>query len=358
MTGSTSTRASSTDCSSAGSPPSRRSTTGICRRSSRNRGGWRNRDTATAFADYAEIVGGALGDRVATFTTLNEPWCSAYLGYAAGVHAPGIRNPEAALRAVHHLNLAHGLGLQALRSSVSGAPDYSVTLNLQVVRPASDREEDVDAARQLLALGNEAFLGPMLRGEYPDDLLADTSRVTDWSFVESGDLEQIRQPIDVLGVNYYFTNRVRALDRPLARVPANPFPGVDQVEVLPEPGPHTAMGWNIDPSGLEELLVGLHERFPDLPLMVTENGEALDDVVTKDDAGEAVHDPERIDYLRRHLTAVHRAIERGADVRGYFVWSLMDNFEWAYGYSKRFGIVRVDFFDRSSEGPVFSFSSQ
>ncbi len=308
-------------------------------------GGWRNRDTALRFAEYAAIVGEALGDRVATWTTLNEPWCSAYLGYGSGVHAPGVRDGAAALTAVHHLNLAHGLALSALREVVSNTPAYSVTLNLQVVRGEGDTGPE--AVRKIDGIANRVFLGPMLEGAYPQDVLDDTAAVTDWSFVRPGDLDLIRQPIDVLGVNYYFTNLVLLWDGSSSRQAADghnpsagsPWPGSEDVEFLPQPGPYTDMGWNIAPDGLEELLVSLSQRYPELPLMVTENGAAFPDRVVDG----RVHDASRIDYLRRHLTAAHRAIARGVDLRGYYVWSLMDNFEWAYGYSKRFGIVRVDY---------------
>ncbi len=313
-------------------------------------GGWTNRDTAYRFADYAHLMGEALGDRIAMWTTLNEPWCSAYLGYGSGVHAPGVTSGRAALTAVHHLNLAHGLGLTALRDAVR-KPDaqYSATLNLHSIRGAEDAPEEsrAEAIRRIDALANRAFTGPMLRGAYPADLLEDTAAVTDWQFVRPGDLELIHQPIDVLGVNYYSTVTVKMWDGVSPRTNADghgqaagsPWPGSEHVEFVQQPGPYTAMGWNIAPDGFESLLVDLHEQFPTLPLMITENGAAFDDVVVDG----RVHDPLRIDYLRRHFTAAHRAMQRGVDLRGYQVWSLMDNFEWAYGYTKRFGIVHVDY---------------
>ena len=308
-------------------------------------GGWTNRATAHRFAEYAAIVGAALGDRVATWTTLNEPWCSAYLGYGSGAHAPGRTEPLAALQAVHHLNLAHGLATQALRAVVSNDPEFSVTLNFHVLR--GDDATSPEAIRRIDALANRAFTGPLLRGEYPADLLADTAAITDWSFVHEGDLDTIRQPIDFLGVNYYSTATVRMWDGAAPRqnadghkdVGGSPWPGSTDVEFLVQAGPYTAMGWNIAPDGLEELLVSLHEQFPTTPLVITENGAAFDDEVVDG----AVHDAERVDYLRRHFTAAHRAIARGVDLRGYLVWSLLDNFEWGYGFSKRFGIVHVDY---------------
>ncbi|MDD9206328.1 GH1 family beta-glucosidase [Georgenia sp. 10Sc9-8] len=315
-------------------------------------GGWTNRATAEAFAEYARLVGTELGDRVATWTTLNEPWCSAYLGYGSGAHAPGRTDPLAALTAVHHLNLAHGLAVQALRSVVTNDPDFSITLNLHVLRGEGEGAEE--AVRQIDGIANRVFLQPLLEGGYPDDVLADTATITDWSFVRDGDAEIIRQPLDVLGVNYYSTTKVRLWDGVSPRqnadghkdVGGSPWPGADRIEFLPQPGPHTDMGWNIEPAGLEELLVSLSRTHPELPLMVTENGAAFPDEVVADPSrptGTAVHDDLRVDYLRRHVTACHRAVERGVDLRGYLVWSLLDNFEWGYGYAKRFGIVRVDY---------------
>jgi beta-glucosidase len=309
-------------------------------------GGWPVRDTANRFADYAAIVASALGDRVHTWTTLNEPWCSAYLGYGSGGHAPGRTSGRDALAAVHHLNLAHGLGLQALRSSVAKKDaEYSVTLNFHVLRPGSDDADD--AMRRIDALANRAFTGPLLTGAYPADLLEDTRDVTDWSFVLPGDHDIIHQPIDFLGVNYYSTATVRTWDGRSPKQGADghkpssgtAWPGSDEVEFIAQPGPYTAMGWNIAPEGLEELLVSLSEQFPTVPLVITENGAAFDDV----EVDGRVHDEKRTDYLWRHFVAAHRAMARGVDLRGYLVWSLLDNFEWGYGFSKRFGIVRVDY---------------
>lgn len=308
-------------------------------------GGWPHRDTAYRFAEYAAVIGATLGDRVATWTTLNEPWCSAYLGYGSGAHAPGRTNGADALAAVHHLNLAHGLALAELRRVVRNDPQFSVTLNLHALRGVGGT--GAEAVRRIDAIANRAFTGPLLHGAYPADLFEDTREVTDWSFVRDGDLGLIHQPIDFLGVNYYSTTAVRMWDgvgdrsasdghKPAA---GSPWPGADAVEFLPQDGPYTEMGWNIAPDGFEQLLLDVHDEFPELPLAITENGAAFADTVVDG----AVHDTERVDYLRRHVTAVHRAVQRGVDVRGYLVWSLFDNFEWGYGFSKRFGIVRVDY---------------
>jgi beta-glucosidase len=310
-------------------------------------GGWPVRDTALRFADYAAAVVDALGDRVHLWTTLNEPWCSAFLGYASGVHAPGRAEPAAALAAVHHLNLAHGLAGRVIRDLVPAA-SLSVALNFHVLRAASESDADRDAVRRIDALANRAFLGPMLDGAYPADLLRDTAGVTDWSFVDQSDEATIAVPLDVLGVNYYASTLVRAWDGNEPRVEADghgssvhsPWVGSESVEFLPQPGPTTAMGWNIDPDGLTDLLLRLHREYPGQSLAVTENGAAFPDEVAPDGA---VHDADRIEYLRRHVDAVAAATDHGADVRGYFVWSLLDNFEWSWGYDRRFGIVNVDY---------------
>ncbi len=316
-------------------------------------GGWLNRVTAQKFADYADVVARALGDRITTWTTLNEPWCSSYLGYAAGVHAPGLTDNASALRAVHHLNLAHGLGASALRSVLPSTGQVSITLNLANVRPASQSDADLAAARLAEGLANRVFLNPILDGEYPKDILDDTADVTDWAFVLDGDLKAIHQPIDVLGVNYYSPARVAAAtdelraaqagryaNDPLRAAGPTLYPGTDRVYSMPQEGPYTDMGWRIEPDSLREVLVNVHETYPNLPLVVTENGSAWPDVVAADGQ---VPDPGRIDYLEGHLRAVHAAIAAGVDVRGYYAWSLLDNFEWAFGYAKRFGIVYVDY---------------
>ncbi|MEV4461009.1 GH1 family beta-glucosidase [Microbispora sp. NPDC049633] len=283
-------------------------------------GGWANRDTAYRFADYAAAVHKRLGDRVATWTTLNEPWVSAFVGYASGRHAPGVTDPAAAFAAAHHLMLAHGLGVQALRAG--GAESVSLTLNLTPILG------DAEPARLIDGLANRLFLDPVLRGEYPADVLAHLERFTE---VDLDDLPTIAQPIDVLGVNYYTVNRVVA--DPSSEGHAE-YPGSEGIAWEDPHGPVTEMDWEINPAGLEELLVRLSRDYPGTPLMITENGAALPD---------GVADPGRISYLDAHFRAARSAMDRGADLRGYFVWSLLDNFEWARGYDKRFGLVRVDY---------------
>jgi len=315
-------------------------------------GGWTNRDTAYRFLDLATSVYDALGDRVPVWTTLNEPWCSAFLGYTAGVHAPGREEGAAGLVAAHHLLLGHGLVLDALK----GKDDvrWGISLNCTVADPVSDEPVHVEAARRIDGLHNRFFLDPIFRGSYPADVLADTVGLT-WQdrpwldVVRDGDLDVISSPIDVLGVNYYHGNEVSGhprkdvvgvgADHP-ARVALSPFPGSEHVTFPSRGLPLTAMGWEIQPEGLHRLLRRLHDDYPHLPIYLTETGAAFDDRLDEDGR---VHDPDRIEFLDSYLRAVHRAIEEGVDVRGFFQWSFCDNFEWAFGYAKRFGLVHVDY---------------
>jgi beta-glucosidase len=319
-----------------------------------DKGGWANRDTAYRFRDYAEIVHGALGDRVQHWTTFNEPFCSSLLGYAAGVHAPGRQEPAAAVAAVHHQHLAHGLAVTRLREL--GAQNLGITLNLTNSIPLDPTDPvDVEAARRFDGLQNTIFLDPILRGEYPEDVRRDLAafgldEVTDTGLVRPGDLETISQPIEFLGVNHYHDDVVsghplEGADDPhlvdTGRPLSSPFVGSEYITFPLRGLPRTAMGWEVNPAGLRTLLVRLGEEYPDLPpLYVTENGAAYDDEVAADGA---IHDELRKKYILDHIAAVSDAIADGADVRGYFVWSLLDNFEWAWGYGKRFGIVRVDY---------------
>ncbi|MEZ7003462.1 GH1 family beta-glucosidase [Streptomyces sp. AD55] len=311
-------------------------------------GGWPARDTAYRFAEYAGIVGEALGDRVEQWITLNEPWCAAFLGYASGVHAPGRTDPAAALRAAHHLNLAHGLGSVALRSVMPARNSVALSLNTSVVRPLTQSPADRAAATKIDDLSGGIFHGPILRGAYPATLLEATARITDWSCVRDGDLDAIRQPLDALCLNYYTPTVVSAADPDAAGPRADghgasahsPWPAADDVAFHQPPGERTEMGWSVDPTGLYDLITRYTREAPGLPLYISENGAAYDD---KPEPDGTVQDPERVAYLHGHLSAVRRAIADGADVRGYYLWSLLDNFEWAYGYEKRFGAVYVDY---------------
>ncbi|MGN7800288.1 GH1 family beta-glucosidase [Leifsonia sp. 22587] len=320
------------------------------------KGGWANRDTAYRFRDYAVAVYEALGDRVNHWTTFNEPLCSSLIGYAGGEHAPGRQEPRAALAALHHQHLGHGLAAAAIRSRASGGGRSAdlrlgITLNLTTAVPNDPADElDLDAARRIDGLWNRMYLEPLLLGAYPSDVLEDVREHRFEELVHDGDLDVIAAPLDFLGVNHYHDDNVSGhplgADEPAPVVPtgrptSSPFVGSEFVTFPSRHLPATAMGWEVNPNGLHALLVRLTRDYPALPpLYITENGAAYDDVVSEDGQ---VHDREREEYILAHIDAVGRAIDDGADVRGYFVWSLLDNFEWAWGYAKRFGIVRVDY---------------
>ncbi|WP_433324208.1 GH1 family beta-glucosidase [Spirillospora sp. CA-294931] len=304
-----------------------------------DRGGWTERDTAFRFADYAAVVRERLGDRVELWSTVNEPWVAAFLGYGSGVHAPGRTSAHDAFRAAHHLLLAHGLSVRELRAG--GAARVSLTLNLAPVvgrgGGAGPAGPDTAAADLVDALLNRQFLDPVLRGGYPEPVLAAAARLGGLDHVRDGDAAVIAEPIDLLGVNYYNPTYVAAAPG----TPADPaFPGSEGVAFPPADPPLTAMGWPIVPDGLGEVLVRLSRDYPGVPLIITENGAAFEDERGPDGR---VPDPCRIAYLDAHLRAAHAALASGADLRGYLVWSLMDNFEWAEGYGKRFGLVYVDY---------------
>ncbi len=295
-------------------------------------GGWQERSTAEAFAEYAGTLGERLGDRVATWWTLNEPVVHTLLGHALGTHAPGLTLLTDVFRVVHHQLLGHGWAVQALRAAGVGAP-IGLVNNIAPAEPADPSSPaDVAAARLLDGVYNRSYLDPVLRGHHPDDVVEALG--VDTKCVRAGDLADIATPIDVLGVNYYFPNTVRASG------PENPL-GFELVpHSLTEAS--TQLGWPVLPDRLTTLLVDLAQTYGDVlpPIMVTESGCAVADEVAADGT---VRDPFRIDYLDRHIRAVHAAIEAGVDVRGYFVWSFMDNFEWAEGLVPRFGLVHVDY---------------
>jgi beta-glucosidase len=290
-----------------------------------DRGGWLNRDTAYRFADYADLMSRELQGRVTAWSTLNEPWCSAYLGYGNGHHAPGLANGRYATQAMHHLLLGHGLALPALQANDPGAK-RGLVANIGRGTSDSDAPADRDAAHLYETQHNAWILDPLFKRAYP----ADVFRL--WPGTEplvlAGDMDIIGRPIDYLGINYYFRSNLRSdgahgfVDVPLANVE------------------RTQMGWEVHPQGLQDLLIGMKAEYPALPpIYITENGMASDDRV----ADGTVHDLQRIDFLNRHFAAVSGAMDAGVDVRGYFVWSLMDNFEWSFGYERRFGIVHVDY---------------
>lgn len=318
-------------------------------------GGWTGRDTVARFLEYAGTVHDALGDRVRHWTTLNEPWCSSFLSYTAGSHAPGRMDIGDGLLAAHHLLLAHGKTVQELRSRDS-ALSLGVTLNLTVADPAdAEAPADIDAARRVDGQFNRWFLDPIFRGAHPEDVIrdfraVDSAAVARWEqAVRPGDMEAISTPLDALGVNYYHgemlsgTAPIEAppgVDAPTARPVASPFPSHDGIHWVERGLPRTGMGWEVQPEGLNRLLQRVAAEYArDIPLYVTENGAAYDDVRADD----RVHDAERADFIVSHVSAVADAIDAGVDVRGYFYWSLLDNYEWAWGYEKRFGIVRVEY---------------
>ncbi|WP_431924288.1 GH1 family beta-glucosidase [Amycolatopsis tucumanensis] len=305
------------------------------------RGGWAARDTAHRFAEFAASAAERLGDRVPFWSTLNEPWCSAFLGYAKGIHAPGRQEPRAAVAAAHHLLLAHGLGLAEIRRH-SPRAQAGITLNLYPVRAEDPSSAaDRDAARRVDGLQNRLFLDPVLRGRYPEDLLADLEPFGLGACVRDGDLALIGAPIDQMGINYYRGYEVTGTLRPGVEPGGLEWVGADGIGFVPDTAASvTHSGWFVQPEGLTETLVRVHREYPAVPLYVTENGAAYDDSVRPDGW---IDDVERVEFLAAHLRAAHAALAQGVDLRGFSYWSLLDNFEWAEGYSKRFGLVHVDY---------------
>lgn len=317
-----------------------------------DKGGWLERDTAFRFAEYTGLAVAGLGDVIDHWITLNEPWCSAFLGYASGHHAPGRAEGARAAHAAHHLLLGHGLGLAEIRSALPHAT-AGITLNLYDVDAASLSEQDIDAARRIDGLSNRLFLDPVLTGSYPDDVLVDLGQ-TEWfaQHAAADDLAIISRPIDFLGINFYSRHTVAAGSAPVTEQTTDAagftaessapsaYPGSESVAFVGTDAPRTQMGWEIHPDALVDVLEMAHALAPELPLFITENGSAYEDIVRDDGS---VDDPERAAYLRAHVEACRTAIERGLPLRGYFAWTLIDNFEWAWGYTRRFGLVHVDY---------------
>jgi beta-glucosidase len=304
-------------------------------------GGWRVRDTAERFAEYAGLVHAALADRVPLWGTLNEPYCSAFVGYSEGRHAPGAKEGHGALAAAHHLLVGHGLAIQAMRARGSGSQRLGITLNLSHVTPATAEAADVAAAARGELLHNRVFSDPILGGRWPAGERELWSPISDFDFRRDGDLELIGQPLDFLGVNNYYPSYAKHAPTADEDTEHRVATEINVVENPPAQLPRTSMGWPVEPAGLGRLLRWLRDEYPGLPpIYITENGCAYPDEL---DADKQVEDPDRIAYLDRHLRAVHAAIADGVDVRGYFCWSLLDNFEWACGYAKRFGLVYVDY---------------
>jgi len=295
-----------------------------------DKGGWTNRDTADRFAEYASHVFKQLGDRVKFWSTLNEPWVSAFLGYATGLHAPGICDYSQAYQTAHHLLLAHGKTVKAFRQG--GYPgQIGLILNLNGFIPASPTQADMEAMQRVHDETHALFLDPVFKGEYPqkhfDFIGSHQPKVKD------GDMEVIHQPIDYLGVNYYNTDLVSF----------DVFAGLNKARITPLSAPgwgRTEMNWGIDPDGLRRELLYVSQNYGSPKLYVTENGCAVNDIPNENGF---VEDWSRIHYIKAHIHAMHQAIQQGADVQGYFVWSVFDNFEWERGYGPRFGLIRVDY---------------
>jgi len=294
------------------------------------RGGWPNRDSTDWFADYARVVFDRLGDRVAMWATHNEPYVPSLYGYGAGVFAPGLADHSLAYQAAHHLNLAHGKAVQVFRQG-GYAGKIGIVLDLHNLIPASEREIDRLAWQRTLESAQGIFFEPIFRGSYPAYLMEWLGPVA--PRIQPGDLETIRQPLDFLGMNHYFTSLVSYSAR------GGLLKSSVEMETLPSLG-FTEVGWGIYPFGIRNVLRRVKETVGNLPIYITENGCAVQDV--PDDEG-YVEDRQRVHYLRLHLIELHKAIQEGVNLKGYFIWSLMDNFEWASGYTPRFGIVRVDY---------------
>jgi beta-glucosidase len=294
-----------------------------------DKGGWTARDTAERFADYTSACFTTFGDRVDSWITLNEPWCSSHLGYLYGEHAPGIRDRSKAYRAVHHLNLAHGLGVQRFRSmNIKG--EIGITLNLSTPRAATGHPEDIHAADRATDGQSRLYMDPIFGRGYPRRHLDIEPAVS--MPIQTGDMEIIASPIDFLGLNYYWEEVVS-------------YEGSSPEEYTRVPSHHkkTAMNWDIVPEGLYRQIKWVHENYGPLDLYITENGAAFPDQL--DESGNRCRDPERIDYLKKHLQVCKRLCSEGIPLKGYFLWSLLDNFEWAHGYTKRFGIIYTDYGD-------------
>ncbi len=301
-----------------------------------DRGGWLVRDTAYAFADYAEVVARRLGDRVDWWITHNEPWCSAYLGYALGIHAPGLRDKQLAVEAGHHILLSHGLAVPRMRAHLSPQAQVGIALDFYPVYAADDRPETLLAVKQVDTFRNRWFLDPIMRGEYPDGLFTNMGAVP--PPIHTDDLSIISTPIDFLGVNYYTRKLVQS---PIDSASINSIPADSYEDMEHIPGAsYTEMGWEIFPAGLANILTRIHNEYAPKSLVVTESGAAFDD---QWDGTHNVHDQQRVEYLQEHIQTVAEVLRQGVPIKGYVVWSFLDNFEWSEGYRKRFGLVYVDY---------------
>lgn len=296
-------------------------------------GGWTNRDVTDYFTEYSAYLFESLGDRVHHWLTHNEPWVASYLGYAEGEHAPGYHDFRAFVKASHHLLLSHGKTVSEFRRSKAKEGQIGITLNLEPAYPLYNDEEHRTAAKKKEGFLNRWFLDPVFKGRYPEDIRKIYDQHMSLDFIREGDLNVISQDTDFLGINFYSIT---------THIPdKSPEPeNVLKFKSVPVGKPQTDMGWEIDSNGLYDLLLQLKKEYGDIPLYITENGAACRDKINERNE---IEDDDRIDYVKSHLSACSRAIENGVNLKGYFVWSLMDNFEWAFGYDKRFGIVYVDY---------------
>ncbi len=293
-----------------------------------DRGGWTNRETAVRFADFAGVVAGRLGDRVSRWITQNEPSITAVAGYLTGQHAPGIQSLDATVKTLHNLLLSHGLAVPAMRAASPAPLQIGITLAINPVYPASDQPEDCQAAERYDCYANRSFLDPLFLGHYPEEITSNLPILA--AEIQPGDLQAISTPIDFVGVNYYTRSVIRA---------EPDFPILKAVPTLP-PGNEYSQMWEIYPGGMYDVLKRLTSEYKVQHIQITENGIPVADGLDFDDR---VRDERRIRYLQDHLAQVHRAMADGCPVEGYFVWTLMDNFEWAQGFQMRFGLAYVDF---------------
>ncbi len=298
-----------------------------------DRGGWVSRETVDHFIEYTRVVCERLGDRVAGWITHNEPWCASVLGHLNGDHAPGLKDHYAHLASSHHLLLSHGLAVPVIREIVGDKP-IGITLNLVPSVPASPSEADAEANERFDGFFNRWYLDPLVGRGYPEDMLKryrEENYIDDWSFIHEGDLEAIAEPIDFLGINYYSRGIIRS-----DKVTETDNEPIEVIAI----GEHTDMGWEVYPQGIYDLLTRVNADYPFTSIYITENGAAY---ATGPDEDGQIKDHRRESYLREHLIACHKARTAGVPLDGYFAWSLMDNFEWAFGYGKRFGLVYVDY---------------
>jgi len=303
-----------------------------------DRGGWLTRDTAYAFAEYAEVVARRLGDRVQWWITHNEPWCSAYLGYAEGIHAPGLHDKQLAVNVGHHILLSHGLAVPRMRAHLSSQAQVGIAPDFYPTYAADDRPETLLAVKRADAFRNRWFLDPVFLGRYPDTLFTDLG-VTPPP-IRDGDFAIISTPIDFLGVNYYsrwlVRSRANSVNTEEYSLSTDSYEAVERI-----PGAsYTEMGWEVFPDGLANILTRIHREYAPKAMVVTESGAAFDDHWN---GNGTISDQQRIDYLQQHIATVAGVIRQGVPIKGYIVWSFLDNFEWSQGYHKRFGLVYVDY---------------